>query len=327
MLSIIVPIYNVEEFLDQFFQSLISQPKDNFEIICINDGSTDSSFEILKEYSQKFENFFIVNQLNSGVSKSRNSGLKKAKGDYVVFLDSDDFLERNYIEKINELILNSKNSDLIIYGSNNVYSNEVVKNNKSIGKKYYSSNKQFETKFNFIFSKINLFVTWNKIYKRSVLIDNGIYFPTQRVGEDALFNFNVFKVVNSVYIDTNLRLYNYRVRRNGSATSIDKGDHFKNENEIIHGLENLFNFWNKNSDCVISRQIGQSLYAFQKRVILDRYSYITFKNRLKGSKEYLKWKKRIKWKYMYYSIDKYLIMLFFIKYPTVHFIIDKLKNT
>lgn len=323
MLSIIVPIYNVEEYLDQFFQSLISQPSDNFELICVNDGSTDSSFEILKKYSKKFDNIFIINQLNSGVSKARNNGLKKARGEYVVFLDSDDFLESNYIEKINELILRSKNSDLIIYGSNYIYNNGLIKKNKSIGKTSYISNKQFGNSFNFLFRRINLFVTWDKIYKRKILVENNIHFPKQRVGEDALFNFSIYKVVNSVYIDTSVILYNYRVRRNGSATSTDGGDHYKNGIEIIHKIEDLCNFWNKKPDYLVSMQVSQVLYAIQNSLILDANSYFFLKSKLNRNKEFLQLRKKIKWKYMYRYINKYSIMIFFIKYPAVHFIFNK----
>lgn len=97
-ITIIVPVYNTENYIETCLKSLISQNLDNFEIICINDGSTDNSFDILNKYAKHYGNIKILSQQNQGVSIARNNGLKIAKGDYVMFVDSDDWIEKNSLK-------------------------------------------------------------------------------------------------------------------------------------------------------------------------------------------------------------------------------------
>ncbi len=96
--SIIVPVYNVENYLDRCLDSLINQSFDDIEIICINDGSTDNSLSILKDYEKKDARVKIINKDNSGVSDCRNNGINVANGEYIVFVDSDDWIDVNMIE-------------------------------------------------------------------------------------------------------------------------------------------------------------------------------------------------------------------------------------
>ncbi|WP_053072985.1 glycosyltransferase [Rossellomorea marisflavi] len=98
-LSFIVPVYNVEEYLVECLESLIEQPINSKEIIIVNDGSTDSSINIINEYSKKYEFVHVINQKNKGLSEARNVGLLRAKGKYVQFIDSDDFVDLNYAQK------------------------------------------------------------------------------------------------------------------------------------------------------------------------------------------------------------------------------------
>ena len=112
--SIIVPIYNVEEYLVKCLDSLVNQTLKEIEIICINDGSTDNSLEILKAYAQKDDRITVINKKNSGVSDARNTGLEMANGEYVMFVDSDDYLEIQTCQSIYEKI-KKDNSNLLIF--------------------------------------------------------------------------------------------------------------------------------------------------------------------------------------------------------------------
>ena len=96
--SIVIPVYNVEKYLEECIESAIKQSLNDIEIICINDGSTDSSLEILKKYEKKYSNIIVISQENKGLSASRNVGIRKAKGKYIYFLDSDDFIDTNSME-------------------------------------------------------------------------------------------------------------------------------------------------------------------------------------------------------------------------------------
>lgn len=105
-ISIIVPVYNTEKFLEKCLNSLINQTLKDIEIICINDGSTDKSLQILEKFANKDKRIQIINQTNSGLSVARNIGIKKAKGEYIGFVDSDDWVDLNFFE---QLYINVKN--------------------------------------------------------------------------------------------------------------------------------------------------------------------------------------------------------------------------
>ena len=111
--SIVVPIYNVEKYLQRCLESLINQTFSNIEIIALNNGSTDKSLDILKYYAYQDKRLLVINNENIGVSKARNIGIKKAKGKYIVFVDSDDWIDANMIEALHEAIIDN-NCDLAI---------------------------------------------------------------------------------------------------------------------------------------------------------------------------------------------------------------------
>lgn len=113
MISIIVPVYNVEKYLDRCVQSILIQSFKRFELILVNDGSTDNSFEICQKYRKKDSRVILISQENKGLSAARNTGLNNAHGDYICFIDSDDFIEKDYLK----LLLNnlkSNNADISI---------------------------------------------------------------------------------------------------------------------------------------------------------------------------------------------------------------------
>lgn len=118
--SIIVPIYNTEKYLDKCLESILKQTNQDFEVICVNDGSTDNSLNVLNKYK---ESITIVSQENMGLSEARNNGVKKATGKYLLFVDSDDYIEKNLLEKLDTVTKN--NPDLVRFGLNEVIDNTV----------------------------------------------------------------------------------------------------------------------------------------------------------------------------------------------------------
>ena len=104
-ISIIIPVYNVEKYLSRCLESVINQSYKNIEIIIVNDGSTDNSFDICNKYKKKDKRVILIDQNNQGLSGARNTGLKHATGEYICFIDSDDYVEKDYVEYLYKLIV------------------------------------------------------------------------------------------------------------------------------------------------------------------------------------------------------------------------------
>lgn len=120
MISIIIPVYNSEAYIHQCLESIINQTFKNFEVILVDDGSTDGSLDILKYYSNKYENICYLTQNNKGAGAARNLAFNNCKGEYIVYVDSDDYLEATYLEEMLSKI-EKTNSDIVICGYNSVY--------------------------------------------------------------------------------------------------------------------------------------------------------------------------------------------------------------
>lgn len=209
--SIIVPVYNVEKYLSKCLESLINQTLKDIEIVCVNDGSTDNSLGILKEYANKDSRIKIVDKQNEGVSVARNTGIEVAAGEYLMFVDSDDYLVENACEKALNTIEHD-NSDICIFGHYDLVDGKLVKSsvNKDIIKAQKQNNKTY-TDFS-----INI---WDKMYNREFLITNSIKFiPNLKTSEDVIFSF-ICQFDNPKVSYFTEPLYVYRLTSENSATS------------------------------------------------------------------------------------------------------------
>ena len=126
LFSIIVPIYNVEKYLARCIDSILDQDYANYEIILVNDGSTDNSLLIAEKYSKKYSNIILINKENGGLSDARNVGLDTAKGQYVIFLDSDDAIDKNALKTINCALENQEDIDVLAGEYKEIFSDKVV---------------------------------------------------------------------------------------------------------------------------------------------------------------------------------------------------------
>lgn len=142
--SVIVPVYNSEKFLSRCLDSIVAQ-KGSFEIIAVNDGSTDKSGQILEAYAQKYKNIIVVNQENKGVSAARNQGMAKANGKYITFVDSDDWLEPDALARAVS-ILRQDSPDILLVGFYDVYDHEWVRRTGGEASHRYAKN--FLEKYN-----------------------------------------------------------------------------------------------------------------------------------------------------------------------------------
>lgn len=195
MLSVIIPVYNCEDYLFVCLRSVLKQTYTNFEVICINDGSTDSSLEILNYFEQEDDRIIVLNNTeNKGLSYSRNKGLKYSKGDYVFFLDSDDWISQNAFE---ELYTNAKNndSDIVFYKLTRFNDKNFILNQPAFDLSSYFDEWTDFNHFTFTYKDIKKdvintsFAAYLKLYKKSFLNSyDDFYFPEGLVYEDVLFH-------------------------------------------------------------------------------------------------------------------------------------------
>lgn len=221
-LSVIVPVYNTEDYLDRCLKSIISQTYINIEIIVINDGSTDGSLQIIKEYLNKSNKIRFFNRINHGVGNTRNYGISKATGDYITFIDSDDYIDSDIYEECMTYIL-EHNLDILLY--------DFVQENGNRQKKRslieYKDNKDMYLK--------NLPNPWNKIIKKDLWINNSVHFP-EKIWYEDLATMPLFYLYTDKIGHIHLYKYHYIIR-NASITHRDIYD--QRCISIIDALKNL----------------------------------------------------------------------------------------
>lgn len=250
-ISIIVPVYNVQDYLDSCIESILNQTFTSFELILVDDGSLDKSSNICDKYSIKDSRVRVFHISNSGVSYARNLGIKNAQGRYIMFCDSDDTVEKDWCEKLYKEVTNNEGS--LVTTSFNIYNNRDGK--LKIEKRYIDKNNKIiiDKKNYFCKYKIKLFSTiWNKIYEKKILLDNNIKFNNElSFGEDLIFNLDYLKKCNDKIIIKNETLYNHFLR---DTESLDYKYHpnlneiYKFINKRLYEDATLYNANNKEFD-------------------------------------------------------------------------------
>ena len=187
LVSIIIPIYNAEEYIEECIKSIITQTYKNIEIILINDGSRDNSINICKEYLKKDKRIIIINQLNKGVSTARNSGITIAKGEYITFIDADDTIEKEHINHLVNTIKKTK-TDLSICGIQRTYKKE-----KNISTNILTETIILDKKNTYKEMLLNQDISgyvWNKLYKKEILnqMKQNYFNESISIAEDYEFN-------------------------------------------------------------------------------------------------------------------------------------------
>ena len=209
-ISVIVPVYNSEKYLNKCLDSLISQTLKDIEIICVNDGSTDSSRKILQEYADRDGRFVIVDKKNGGQSSARNAGLKIAKAEYVGFLDSDDWLVPETFEKI---YLNAKGVDFVVFGTQ--IEGDYLPEKRAFDEQYYSIKYSGRQVLNDEIVKNTDVSVWNKLFRKDIILDNDIQFPEGKLYEDYAFYWQYISYCKVAYFDQS-RYHRY-LRHEGST--------------------------------------------------------------------------------------------------------------
>ena len=239
-ISVIVPIYNVEKYLERCLESIVHQSYKNLEIILVNDGSKDNSLMICEEYKKQDERIIIINKKNGGASSARNEGLKIATGDYISFIDSDDYIEEDMYEiLVRNLIEND--ADISVSGVKDIIEN--IDGSQTIIKDTFNGERILET-VNSIEAMRKYFLgswaPWDKIYKREIHKD--LFFPEGEINEDEAIVLEVLKKAKKIVYD-NKSFYNY-IKRDSSVTAScfneRKMDWYKNCKKNLEIVENEF---------------------------------------------------------------------------------------
>lgn len=241
-ISVIIPIYNVEKYLKKCLDSVCNQTLNDIEIICINDGSTDNSLNILKKYSLNDSRIKIISKVNEGQAVARNLGIKESKGEYIAFVDSDDFIEHTMFEK---LYSKAKNNNLdITMCKIATYNNQTGEIKDNVWYYMLGVFRDFKKDiFNHHDTKkftCNIAVTpYNKIYKTSLLKKNDILFPEGLIFEDEKFFFDTYLRAQKVSIIDEF-LYYYRINRKGSTIDLAKENDYKDIIPISKQIRKTF---------------------------------------------------------------------------------------
>ena len=216
LFSIIIPVYNVENYLRDCLDSVLGQSFSDWEAVCVNDGSTDHSVSILEEYASRDNRITVISQPNGGLSAARNTGLNAAKGDYVIFLDSDDWLEADALKTLSE---NLSGEDLLCFNGRRYFEDSgqyaeadyLLPEKYQSGWDYYSYNALSHRNFAFVCVVL-------RCYRRAFLLSHGLGFKTGIFHEDNLFTPLACFYARKTSVITNV-LYNYRVRSSSIMTS------------------------------------------------------------------------------------------------------------
>ncbi len=180
LVTVIIPCYNIEDYVKKCIDSILFQSYKNLEIIIVDDGSTDNTSKIIDSYDDK--RIRIIHQENAGLSGARNTGIENAKGEYICFIDGDDFIHENYVKKMMN-IAEAENADVVACGFFGVDKNGNVKKNNIVNSQMVMSG--LEAMVDYLNTRnIGYSMAWNKLYKTSLFKENKITYPYGRLHED-----------------------------------------------------------------------------------------------------------------------------------------------
>ena len=210
-ISIIVPVFNAEKYLDRCIKSIYAQTLTDYEIILVNDGSKDDSLALCRKYAENDSRITVIDKENGGAGSARNKGIEIAKGEYLAFPDVDDWFEPDMYEELYAL---AKSGDYdIVFSGVNYYENNnsklKYKSSVTCGNKAYKTQEECRKNIMDFFPTSTIFdVPWNKLYKRSVAIENNVRFADTKRCQDAMFNIDFYNALQSA-ASIDKAYYNY----------------------------------------------------------------------------------------------------------------------
>lgn len=275
LVSVIIPVYKTEKYLSECLDSVVNQTLRDIEIICLNDASPDNSFEIIKSYADKDSRIIVVNfEQNKGVSCARNTAIDLAKGKYIAFIDSDDWVDKNYLKSMFDVI-EETNSEIVI--------NRKVYRFKNDNLKPYNYDKMSDIKddsYIGIESDIQnvFYVPWSKLFKTDFIKKYNIKFPENYVYEDTFFHYTAFINAKKVYMFTGDAYY-YRDREDSITSNINN-----DSDKIIKMFEFVYDYYAEHGFLKRNVKIYSTYPSFN---ISDEKTYSAFKEYFSKAGEYI----------------------------------------
>ena len=275
-ISVIVPVYNTGRYLQKCFNSILSQEMQDFEIIVINDGSTDNSQELIMQYVEGYPNKIKYFQKeNSGISSARNFGVEKATGDYLCFVDSDDYIDENLFVNLEEYLYKA---DLIKYKCIKV--NQEGKELERVSGPVFEAKTGKEAFKELYASDVLIDVVWLFMYKRSFFIENGFEFPENKYHEDwALVPYSIIMAKSVVSTD----VYGYYYVQSCNSITRDNDDE-KKYKRVLDMLDHYDNLIEKISNSDISSEVIECFKTYMSNCLILRVEEVTGKYQ----KQYIK---------------------------------------
>lgn len=273
--SIIIPVYNVEEYLDRCLKSILNQTYSNYEVIIVNDGSPDNSDNIIKSYEKEDKRFKGYKKVNGGLSDARNYGLKYATGDYLIFIDADDYIENNYLEKVNDVLEKNKDIDVLKFKI------KLVDEGGNLIRMENGLNKEGVTSFEELVKLEFLEPAWSYVYKLSFWKENNFTYLKGMIHEDFGLTPEILMKANKIYY-LNSYLYNY-VQRNGSIMSSNNKEKLhKKAYDMLYQYDRLIKI-NYNKDTKVYKSfLANALIS--KTNTLDKDEQKKYKEELRKRK-------------------------------------------
>ena len=281
LISVIVPVYNAEKYLERCIESILCQKtNEEYEVILINDGSTDNSLQICRRYEQKDKRIKIINQENKGVAVARNQGISVASGQFVVFIDSDDYVKPNFITECSK----NKNEKLIVFG-------HITRNREKELCNIYNLKGVVTDFFDSVegYLSMGIFSTvWAKRFRTDIIKENNLLFSQGLcIGEDRLFNLKYLKKVDNIYFSDEC-IYVYCLREN-SASHFFYKNHIAAYEEILSIQHSLFN-----KNIIEKEEIKSIDYFLLKKILHDAYKLPDINGKIRLLKRYSDTKKLVK---------------------------------
>lgn len=241
LVSVIIPIYNVKGFIDWGIRQILHQTYQNIEILLVDDGSTDGSLEVCKQWASQDCRIVVLHQQNQGSGAARNLGIKHARGQYIYFYDIDDEISPRLLE-YNMQMMAQSSVDMIVFGYTSVDIKYKTKVTVSFPQTHIESNHQLRDVYvdQFVL-KVNGFV-WNKFYKKEFLDSHHLRFENQRIQQDEVFNILCYRHVEKMFVSSEV-LYTYYVYDKGNTRSYYIPDRFDIYKSVRKHFENLKLNW------------------------------------------------------------------------------------
>jgi len=284
LISIVVPVYGVEEYLERCVDSIINQTYKNIEIILVDDESPDNCGKLCDEFAKKDKRIIVIHKKNGGLSDARNAGLEKSSGEYVCFVDSDDFVSELYVEKLlNGAIKN--NADICACNFEYTDLNDKRWIRKEKENKVYSRKEAIKDIFT---TEQNTEVmAWNKIYKKSLFTQNDIRFPYGKIHEDNFTTYKLYNKANKIALISD-KLY-YYVQRDNSIMAVfnekrfdillaldEIKEYFKDKNEFKLEIEcnEMLIYLSLLNNMILSNYKGKNKKEIRRKIIKNMKSYL-----------------------------------------------------